>query len=270
MKLSLDDCMIVATKAAREAGSYALKVQHNGLTQYAKGFRDWVTDADLTAQELIIETIRGSFPDHAFLAEEGSVAKDWLQATTHRPTWIIDPIDGTSNYSRRISNFAISIALAYQGEARLGVVYDPVHDELFTAISGQGSYCNGRPLAVGKRAGGLAEAIIALDWGRSRAQRQQIMLALGLLVHCVRTLRVIGSAALALCWIADQRLEAYINYNLKIWDVAAAGLILQEAGGTTCGHDALAWRLIDQSSWIISFGGLAKNELLARLNSQPE
>jgi myo-inositol-1(or 4)-monophosphatase len=151
---------------------------------------------------------------------------------------------------------------------QLGVVFDPVHDELFTAVAGQGSCRNGAMIQRNGRAAQLSEAIFALDWGRSRQQRQQMMAVFQNLVHEVRTIRSIGSAALALCWIADGRLDAYINYNMKAWDIAAAGLILCEAGGQVSAANGATWNMRDQFTWRVSSSLDINRELLRRLASK--
>ena len=249
---ALNQFLDIAISAAHQAGTYIVAEQRKELTLYAKGYRDWATHADLESQRIIIDTITQYLPQHQILAEEGALARAWRDAPEQPPVWIIDPIDGTSNYSRRISNYAISIAMAHHGEVQLGIVYDPVHDELFTALRGQGSYLNGKLLSTVASVASLDQAIVSFDWGRSKAQRQQVMDTLDKLVHSVRTMRALGSAALALCWIADQRLDAYFNFNMKLWDIAAAGLILSEAEGVTCGPEHSVWRMDAPMSWSYS------------------
>lgn len=254
----------VAIDAARKAGSYVREQQERPLTLIAKGYRDWATNADLTAQKMIIETIRQAFPHHHFLAEEGDESAPTAEIGD-QPIWIIDPLDGTSNYARHLTNFAVSIALVINGQVQIGVVFDPVHDELFTAVSGQGSWCNGKRMQRNGRVEQLSNAMLSLDWGRSQEQRQQTMTLLENLVHEVRTIRSIGSAVLALCWVANGRLDAFFSFNMKVWDIAAAGLILCEAGCRVTAMDGTVWDIQEQSTWRLCGAPGIHEELLAHL-----
>lgn len=250
---------VLAGKLAREKWDQPLEVR-------AKGFRDLVTDADLAAQKLITNTIGGRFPDHGFQTEE----VDATLPATGPVVWIIDPIDGTNNYSRQNPIFCVSIAAAVPVDSELpvsskewavnsgsfedsgravgsrgadlvggyqvlaGAVYAPMQDELFSAAAGQGATLDNRrgqqPLRV-SAVDHLIEAVIALDWSHNRRMRQSSLDAIQTFGHQVHSIRAMGSAALAMTWLAAGRLDGYLNYNLQPWDVAAAGLILEEAGG---------------------------------------
>lgn len=251
----------VAVGAAKATGELAMIRQMSSPQVWQKGYRDFVTEVDLAAQELIIAHIQEAFPTHQIIAEEGETAVPvWKNGGTPIYTWIIDPLDGTTNYSRGWSNFAISIALAVDGIPKLGVIYDPTHDDLFTAVLGQGSYRNGKILQC-SQISDLANAILAFDSSREFEPRQQTFAILNTLAHEVRTIRAIGSAALALCWMADGRLDAYINFNMKLWDIAAAGLILEEAGGKVSGMNSDSWKLDKPDSWSLSSNGLVHEAL---------
>lgn len=233
-----------AIEAARAAGALALARRGHSLAVEQKGFRDFVTAADKEAQRLIIDLIGERFPDHGIIAEEED---DSLSAESDT-VWIIDPIDGTSNYANDIPVFAVSIAVAHHKHPLIGVVYDPVHDQLFSAVAGEGSTVNGQPLQVNSK-NALGDAFLALDWSRGGSQRQTTLDILGVLAYEVRTVRAVGSAALAIVWIAAGRLDIYFNINLKLWDIAAAGLIVQEAGGQVGGFDGRLFDLRDAASW---------------------
>lgn len=263
-----EHALAVAISAARAVGELALARQTTSLQVWQKGYRDFVTEVDLAAQDLIVTRIQEHFPGHQIVAEEGETAVPlWQNGGNPVCTWIIDPIDGTSNYSRGWPNFAVSIALAVDGMPELGVVYDPVHEELYTAVSGAGSFCNGEPLQC-SQVSDLAEAILAFDSSRDFEPRQQTLSLLNILAHEVRTIRAIGSAALALCWMANGRLDAYFNFNMKVWDVAAAGLILTEAGGMVSGGNGRAWQLNEPDTWAYCSNGLIHNALSkASINS---
>ena len=199
-----------------------------------KGFRAWVTDSDFAAQSLITSLIRERYPAHGFLAEEESPdlpsAGDVL--------WIIDPIDGTTNYSRRQPNFCVSIAAVSEGLVKAGVILDPLRDELFSAAEGLPAYLNQHPIQVSDSSD-LGETVIAFEWTHAPALRQATLDSLQKVSHEVHSLRSIGSAALALAWVAAGRLDAYWNWHINAWDIAAGALIIERAGGrctTIDGH----------------------------------
>jgi myo-inositol-1(or 4)-monophosphatase len=191
-----------------------------------KGFRDLLTETDLASQQLITNSLRGRFPDHAFLPEE----TDSSLPTEGPVTWVIDPIDGTTNYSRQTPIFCVSIAAAVNDQALVGVIYDPMRDELFSAAAGRGCTLNGQPARVSD-VSSLQHTVVSLDWSHSRQRRQGTLDVLGRFAHRIHTVRAIGSAALALAWLAAGRVDGYLNFNLKPWDVAAGGLMITEAGG---------------------------------------
>lgn len=216
----------VAETVAVDAGQLIYRMLAEPRQITSKGFRDVVTDADVAAQHQITTAIRAHFPEHCFFVEE----EDSTLPRTGPVRWIIDPIDGTSNYSRGIPIFTVSIAAAVDEEVVVGVIYDALHQELFSAARGQGATLNGQPLAV-SAISDLGDALISMDWGRKRAIRTQALAGFQALAHHVRGVRSIGSAALALAWVAAGRLEAYLNYRLSAWDIAAGLLLIQEAGG---------------------------------------
>jgi len=199
-----------------------------------------VTDTDIAAQRLITGEIRKRFPDHGFLPEEKS------DLPTEGPIiWIIDPIDGTTNFSRSLPLFCISVAatrplLDAKGqrtgfEPLAGAVYDPMRQEMFSGAAGLGATLredNGRstPLQISP-VDKLDDAVIGLDWGSRRGQRSRTLSLLNRFAHQVSTLRALGSAALALAWVAAGRLDGYLNLNLRPWDIAAAAVLLVESGG---------------------------------------
>lgn len=223
-----------AATLARAAGALLRNKLVEPRRVQSKGFRDFVTDADFAAQKLITTGIREQFPEHGFIAEEEN--PDLPSAGPVR--WLIDPVDGTSNYSRNIPNFCVSIATTVDDEVVIGVIYDPMHDELFSAVRGQGCRLNGEPAQVSTTTT-LADAIIALDLGRSDAIRGQSTTAMLQLVHNVRSIRTIGSAALTLAWVAAGRIDAHLAFQLSPWDIAAGTLLVTEAGGqATNAHHA--------------------------------
>lgn len=215
-----------AQAAAATAGAYLRDVWQQPRHIQSKGWRDLVTDADIEAQRLITELIRGRFPDHAFLTEED----DPTLPTAGTVRWIIDPIDGTSNFSRQVPVFSISIAAVDGEEIMAGVVYDPLRDEMFCAAAHQPTTLNGQPVQA-SHVNELIHAIIAFDWSRNPADRQLTLELLNNVAHQVHTIRAVGSAALGMAWVACGRLDAYFNAHMKPWDAAAGILLVQQAGG---------------------------------------
>lgn len=226
------------------AGRFLLKKWHEPRQLTSKGFRDFVTDADIASQKLITDAIQAQFPTHGFLTEEDDqtlpTGREWL--------WIIDPVDGTSNYSRLLGNFSVSIAAARQTDpaggwqVQAGTVYDPVRDELFTAALGQGAWLGEKQLQVSPITN-LPEAIVSLDWSHGPNSRQHTLNALNKVAVEVRTVRALGSAALAMAWVAAGRLEAYFNLHLQPWDSAAGQLLIHEAGGLVTNQQGEKWQL---------------------------
>jgi myo-inositol-1(or 4)-monophosphatase len=226
-----------AIEAARQAGHILLEKFRKPQKINFKGLRDIVTETDLAAQARAIEIIRAQYPDHDLWAEEVSQTPDGASDYC----WIIDPLDGTTNYSRGFPCFSVSIALSHQGEPILGVVYDPLRDELFHAQRGQGAYLNDDRIQV-STATRLMDAVIGLDWAREQELRYQVGQLVAQIAPEVRTLRNTGSAALGLCSVAAGWTDAYFHLSLKPWDVAAGSVIIQEAGGAISDLAGRPWR----------------------------
>ncbi len=216
----------VAIRAARSAGRFI--VENMGRISTAdvdiKQASDFVTYVDRESERMIIEAIRQEFPGHTILAEESLREKgEYL--------WIIDPLDGTTNYIHGYPMFAVSIALKHDNRIEVGVVFDPLRDELFTAISGKGAYLNGRPIGVSgiNDIGGSL-----LTTGFPFRKKEMIDLYLRLfrrLFNRVSDIRRAGSAALDLAHLACGRCDGFFELGLSPWDVAAGGLLIKEAGG---------------------------------------
>jgi myo-inositol-1(or 4)-monophosphatase len=225
-------------EAARTAALRAADVLEEWRTRFRvaeKGRFDLVTDADLASQRTIQNCLLTRFPGHGFLGEEEGGAKG-RPAADAPPTWIIDPIDGTTNYVHDFPFYCISIGLQIGGELVAGVVYDPPHREMFVAAQGQGAWLNEQRLAT-SRVSRLEHALIAtgfppdlrgnertLDWWRQLSFKTQ-------------SLRRTGSTALNLAYVAAGRLDGYWAFDNHIWDVAAATVILREAGGVITNVD---------------------------------
>ncbi len=232
MDYEADIMLELAQLAARRAGKIIISKQ--GKTEFAeKADHNLVTVADYAAQEIIINTIQESFPDHSFIAEENDLSANINSANL----WIIDPLDGTNNYAHAIPHFSISIAYARFGQVKAGIVFDPERNEMFSAAAGQGAFLNGKPIQV-SGAASLQEAIVATGfyYDRGAMMRKTLNSIEKLFEANIHGIRRFGSAALDLCWVACGRFDAYFEYNLSVWDFAAGMLIVQEAGGSCSDH----------------------------------
>jgi myo-inositol-1(or 4)-monophosphatase len=218
----------IAVRAARRAGEIMVRQwnQLETLRVTDKGRNDYVTQVDLLAEETIVEMIRDHYPDHAVLAEESGASGE------HDYVWIIDPLDGTTNYLHGFPVFSVSIAVAHRGELQHAVVYDPLRQEIFTATRGQGAQLDGRRIRVSKQTH-LAGSLIATgfpyrDHQTNIDQYLQMLRAVMLESSGVRRP---GSAALDLCYVAAGRVDGFWELGLNKWDIAAGALVIREAGG---------------------------------------
>ena len=227
-----------AIEAARAAGQIVMDMYHRPVQVRAKGFRDLVTEADVAAQEAIVNLIAARFPAHAILGEEDLGSLDEVGEYT----WVVDPLDGTTNYAFRFPVFSVSIGLAHRGEPVLGVVYDPLRDHLFHAEMGQGAFLNGTSLRVAEREE-LIGTLVAFDWARKPEIRESLLRVVSHVAPHVGTIRTLGSAALAPCYVAAGWLDAYFHIRLSPWDAAAGTVIVREAGGVATDFDGHPWRL---------------------------
>lgn len=216
----------VASEAAWEAGQLIMSFYRRPqkLDIKSKGPQDLVTAADLAADELLQKRLSAAFPEDAFLTEEsgGGIGER---------LWVIDPIDGTVNFARGLPHFCISIAFCEGGRLSLGVIYNPIQDELFTARAGLGATCNGRLMAVSSASSADRSLI---DVGNSDSRHTKAHLGIvERLLDSGYALRNDGSAALGLARVADGRIEGYCDLFLHSWDVLAGLLLVSEAGGWT-------------------------------------
>lgn len=245
----MPDFLAAATEIARAAGALLLSVRDRCVRIEYKGDADLVTEADRASEALIVERLRAHFPDHAILAEEGGgLAVD----SSYR--WYVDPLDGTTNFAHGFPFFCVSIALEKSGEMIVGVVYDPIRDELFTAEKGAGARLNNRPIHV-SGAAALSECLLATGFpSHHRHKNPNIHFYHQLNLHS-HGVRRAGSAALDLCYVACGRMDAFWEFNLKPWDVAAGMLLVAEAGGRVTEARGGA-------HWVTSDSVLASNGLV--------
>ncbi len=211
-----------AYKSAEIINNYLGKLTH--VTK--KGPIDLVTEADIASEKNIIKTIRSRFPDHEILAEESGLNKTGDSTCQ----WIIDPLDGTTNFAHQIPIFAVSIAFAVNSEIKVGIVLNPVTGELFTAVRGQGAALNGKSIKVSEEKD-ISESLLVTGFPYDVKQMlDPVMLRFKQCVAASRGIRRLGSAALDLCFVACGRFEGFWEENLKPWDTAAGWLIAEEAG----------------------------------------
>jgi myo-inositol-1(or 4)-monophosphatase len=214
-----------AIEAARRAGQLIIERYPMKRHVSYKGYRDLVTETDMAAEHAILDLVSRRFPGHAVLSEEtqgGEIGEG--------TTWVIDPLDGTSNFTHGIPIFSVSIGVLEQGRPVLGVVYDPMRDHLFLAQRGGGATLNDRPLKV-SAVSRLRESIIGLDWARSPEDRRDLLSNLVRVAPRCHTVRMMGSAALGLSYVAAGWLDGYFHLALRPWDAGAAVVLIAEAGG---------------------------------------
>lgn len=227
MSVITDEMVEIAKRASRRAGQTLL--EHRGqVAGKLKGFRDFVSEADLQSESLLLDEFHRSFPDHSVLSEEGGGTT--LESADY--CWIIDPLDGTKNYLWGVPLANVSVALAFRGRVGLGVVFDPWRDEMFWAREGMGAFLNDRAVHVNEHLT-LAGCLVATDFSVSEKRIELTADMSRSIQGEVAGLRAFGSAALALSYVACGRLDAYFNHGLHAWDMAAGGFIVREAGGRT-------------------------------------
>ncbi len=218
----------IATRAARAAGDIILRNvdKLDRLKVEVKAQNDFVTQVDLKAEEVIIETLRQAYPDHGIIAEENGRFNEDSEYQ-----WIIDPLDGTTNFLHGFPQFAVSIGLQHKGRLSIAVVYDPVKNELFTAARGEGAQLNGRRLRTTEQKG-LKGALLGTGFPFKHPQHLDTYLATFKAVHPhAAGIRRAGSAALDLAYVAAGRLDGFWELGLNAWDMAAGVLLIREAGG---------------------------------------
>ena len=216
----------VANQAVREAGSIIMAHFHGEKrVTYKEGRSNIVTNVDFLAEQKIVALLGEEYPSFGIITEE---SEDIAGDSPY--TWIIDPIDGTRNYAYGIPHFCVAIALTQGVEVVLGIIYDPVREELFHAEKGNGAVLNDLPIAVSNKMS-LQESLVGFDMGYDADIGQKILGVASALWPVVVSVRVMGSAALGLAYAACGRLDLYLHLSLYPWDLAAGILLVREAGG---------------------------------------
>jgi len=246
----------VAVHAALEAGRVLVASYRRPQKVVVKGLRDYVTEADLAAEEATVRVIREGCPGAVLVTEESHAT---YQESAEHPTWYVDPLDGTTNFARGMPMFSVSVGMARHGLLQCGAVYDPLLDQLFYAERGSGAFLNGERLRV-STVNKLSDAMVLLDWPRDQEIRKQSAEYLKRLAPMVDSVRSRGSAALAFCGVAAGWAEGYFQFTLKPWDVAAGALIVEEAGGRVTDLNG-GTMVLDKPDWLVT-NGLLHEEIL--------
>ncbi|MBF4435990.1 inositol-1-monophosphatase [Vibrio anguillarum] len=218
----------IAIRAARKAGNHIAKSLENTekIETTQKGTNDFVTNVDKEAETMIIDTIKSSYPEHSIVAEENGL----IDGKDKDVQWIIDPLDGTTNFVKGLPHFAVSIAVRIKGKTEVACVYDPMRNELFTAQRGAGAQLNNLRLRV-KQLKDLQGTILATGFPYKQKQHAESFMKImsALFVECADFRRT-GSPALDLCYLASNRVDGYFELGLRPWNLAAGELIAREAG----------------------------------------
>ena len=236
-EINLQRAQAAAVRAARAVGALMRHELHATKRAQSVTQHDIKLELDVYSQALIERSLRRAFPQAALLGEEGVAG---CADAAYR--WVVDPIDGTVNFAYGIPHACVSIALQRRSQSPrtaqyadgydtlVGVVYEPFCDELWTAIRGQAACRNGKVIRVSRRAN-LAEAVVSIGFTKSRESLQAMLPYFRNLVHRVRKIRMMGSAALGLTYVACGRFDAYLECEISLWDIAAGGLVIEAAGG---------------------------------------
>lgn len=247
-----------ATQIALDAGEILIEKRAAGLTIEHKGSIDLVTDADRASEKYIVEQLKKSFPHHGILGEEGTRVEgssDFL--------WVIDPIDGTTNFAHGFPYFSISLGLLRGDEVVLGVVYNPVTKECFAAELGSGAFLNGERISVSKIET-LHESLLASGFPYDIATtKEDNIKSFEIATKVSQGVRCLGSAALDLCHVAVGRLEGFWELSLHPWDIAAGSIVVTEAGGRVSGCRGQKFRPLGHE--VCASNGRVHDELLALL-----
>lgn len=242
------------------AGKIVREHFHSGFSIAYKGEIDLITDADKASEEFLVKAITQLYPQHAILTEEGgrlgNAASDYL--------WVIDPLDGTTNFAHRLPYFAVSIALLEKSEPIIGVVYNPISDELFAAEAGTGAWMNDHPIQV-SQAANLKSSLLCTGFPYDMHLKQNNVVNYARLIMQTQGVLRMGSAALDLCYVASGRLDGFWEFHLHPWDMAAGALIVKEAGGTVTGITNPRFDL--STGEIAASNGMIHQALLAELNA---
>lgn len=244
--------------AAAYKGQKVLLSHHGRVSKVdKKGAIDLITEADTGSEKVIIETIQKSFPDHTILAEESGLNKG---EADHK--WIIDPLDGTTNFAHQLGLFSISIAFALSDDTVIGIVLSPVTGELFTAGKGKGAELNGRPIKV-SNSQTVSESLLVTGFPYNLVDFNPLLTRFSNCLKASQGVRRLGSAAIDLCFVACGRFDGFWEQNLKPWDTAAGELIAREAGAVITDFSNKPFNIYKKE--ILATNGKIHQEMLSLL-----
>jgi myo-inositol-1(or 4)-monophosphatase len=247
-----------AIQTARDAGHLLAERFGRVLSISNKSELDLVTESDLASERLIIERIKTSYPRHSILAEE-SGASALADGAASEWRWIVDPLDGTTNYAHGYPCFCVSMALEHQGKLELGVIYDPVRNELFTAERGQGAELNGRRIHV-SATNNLNSALLCTGFPYDVRERNEFARHFTNFIMNAQAVRRDGSAALDLAYVACGRFDGFWEEGLHPWDVAGGVLMIEEAGGRVSHYDGATFDIYRAP--ILASNGLVHEQMM--------
>ena len=257
--LQLSPLLKTASTAARAAGDIMTRKLGADVITTKLNARDLLTAVDAECQATVSSIISSDYPTHSFLGEEDVAAGDTASGEALAGVledeflWVVDPIDGTTNFASGMPLATVSFALAHRGRVVVGVVYDPYRDELFCATADSSTTVNGKPVQVSEAAT-IGEAVVAAGSPPDVRSLAPSMRAVGALAPRVRTIRMLGSAALMMAWVGAGRLTAYFEPDLNSWDTAAGSLLVRQAGGRVTSLEGVEFAL-DTRSLLCSNGG---------------
>lgn len=248
----------VCEKAVRLAGAVLVEMLGQ-VTVKEKGPADLVTEADHASQETVRRTVLAAFPGHDFLGEEDGPGEPAKAGAAFR--WILDPLDGTTNYVHQVPHFCVSLALAYQSKVVCAAIFDPLLEECFTAELGKGAYCNGRRIRTSgvQRLGG---ALAAVGFPAVVKRDSPDLRLFAEAAVCCQAMRRMGSAALNLAYVACGRFDLAWSFTTKVWDIAAGKLLIEEAGGKMTRMDGSTMPLA-HGPFLASASGVLHQQALA-------
>ena len=248
--------MQVAKEAAKEAGGYIVERMGNiKEISYKSGITDLVTDVDKKSEAMIVKKIKEAFPSHSLLAEEGGKSGS---GGDDEPTWVIDPLDGTVNYAHSFPFFCVSIGVMFEGRGRIGVVYDPIRKEMFSAERSKGAFLNEKKITVSATSE-VQSSLIGTGFAYSLEKRKVNLALFEKIIAKAQAVRRPGAAALDLCYVAAGRLDGFWELNLSPWDTAAGHLIVTEAGGRVSMSDSSDYDIFKES--ILATNGKIHDEM---------
>jgi myo-inositol-1(or 4)-monophosphatase len=252
----MQEALGVASDAVKRAGKILIKgINEEKYTQAKSHKYDPVTIFDRRSEKVLTDIIRNSFPDHGIVSEEGTRIEGKSPYT-----WLIDPLDGTNNFLRGIPHFSVSLALTRDGESFVGCTYDPVRNELFTAIRGEGATLNGRSIRVSAQAS-LEGCVVGVGFSSRPELAMFTQSRLAQVIPHVRAIRTYGSACLDLAYVASGRIDVAWYLSLWPWDIAAGKLLIAEAGGAS--SNLLGGKIVNSQDGIVATNGAIHAETLS-------